>query len=65
MTRPLAALLVAASLAACSGQNQPPEPSGPWRPLNAGRWVPAAGDLDGPRPPPAPARSPVLPEAAP
>lgn len=38
-----AALLLA--LSACAGQPGAPEPSGPYRPLNPGRWTPNAGDL--------------------
>ncbi len=44
-------LALAAALAACAGDGRPPEPSGPWRALNAGRWTPTPDDLRGPRAP--------------
>jgi hypothetical protein len=52
MTRQLALLLLLAT-AACAGGQPPPlaEPSGPLRPLNAGRWTPTAADLRGEHPP--------------
>lgn len=43
MKRLACALLLA--LSACAGQPEAPEPSGPYRALNPGRWTPAAGDL--------------------
>jgi len=42
------------ALSACSGHPPLAEPSGPFRPLNAGRWTPSEGDLrgaDAPMPP--------------
>lgn len=44
--------------AACAGDRALPQPSGPWRALNAGQWVPAPDDLRGPRLPLPPVLSP-------
>lgn len=44
MMKRLACVLLLA-LSACAGQTGAPEPSGPYRALNPGRWTPAAGDL--------------------
>lgn len=60
MTRLIALVGLALSLAACA--NHPPlaEASGPYRPLNPDRWTPTSDDLRGPRAPLLPADSPSL-----
>lgn len=47
-------------LAACADHPPLAEASGPYRPLNPTRWTPAPDDLEGPRAPLPPARSPAL-----
>lgn len=58
--RSLLPLLLTLAVTACGGAHRLPEASGPWRALNAGRWVPVAEDLRGPRAPLPPALSPSL-----
>ena len=60
MIRPLLSLLLVLAVGGCGGSHRLSEPSGPWRALNAGRWVPSADDLRGPRAPLPPAQSPSL-----
>lgn len=52
------ALVPLLALSACAGSHRLPEPSGPWRPLNTGQWVPTRDDLRGPRLPLPPVQSP-------
>lgn len=65
MIRVLAALGLALSLAACASHPPLAEASGPYRPLNAGRWSPTSDDLRGPRQVMLPADSPSLNPPAP
>jgi hypothetical protein len=52
-------LLLPLAVSACAGGHPPlSEASGPYRPLNAGRWAPTRDDLRGPRAPLAPVDSP-------
>lgn len=60
MIRLLAAAVLALSLGACAHHPPLAEASGPYRPLNAGRWTPTPDDLRGPRAPLPPAQSPAL-----
>ena len=45
------------ALAACAASSDPPQPSGEFRALNAGRWIPTEAELRGPLPPVLPART--------
>ncbi|SCX35826.1 Outer membrane lipoprotein virB7 precursor [Agrobacterium rosae] len=53
-------LLLAIVLAGCATHPELAEASGALRPLNAGRWTPALGDLRGAREPLPPSLSPSL-----
>ena len=44
--------MVLLALAACAGTEGAPQPSGPFRALNAGHWTPSADELRGPVPTP-------------
>ncbi|ONF49431.1 hypothetical protein [Methylobacterium radiotolerans] len=61
MIRRAALLLIPLAVSACSGDRPSlAEASGPYRPLNEGRWSPTDDDLRGPRAPIAPKDSPSL-----
>ena len=66
MIRRVVLLLPLLAVAACAGGHPPlAEASGPYRPLNPGRWTPTSDDLRGPRSPLPPSQSPSLRAAAP
>ena len=58
MSRLLAVSSLALAIAGCAQHPPLVEPSGPYRAMNEGQWLPTMRDLSGPRPAILPAQSP-------